>query len=68
MTKLLAIGVYQVSCTVIITQALQPSRNFCGTQEIRPFSRSHCRNGNLKKFKLFNYKADKNAFFVDTIA
>ena len=25
-------------------QALQPSRNFCETQEIRPFSRSHCRN------------------------
>ena len=41
-------------------QALQPSRNFCETQEIRPFSRSHCINleiteisRNFKKMPFF---------------
>ena len=44
-----------------VLQALQPSRNFCETQEIRPFSRSISLQKfgnyrNLKKFKLFEIK------------
>ena len=49
-------------------QALQPSRNFCETQEIRPFSRSHSRNLEIREISrnlsFFITKRDKNAVFV----
>ena len=50
------------------SQALQPSRNFCETIRNKTFLKISLQkfrnNTNLKKFKLFNYKADKNAVFL----